>query len=140
MRSGFKSLLTHALIGDGPYYVRSEPVEFRVEPMDFITGDNNIPLVHTFTCNISIEPIVSSFKPSITWRYNGSRINKTNTPEMNETVTVTDDVQVVSQLTTATVYPGTYRCVVDDGYFVTVSREARLAFKGGKQVQLVYGC
>ena len=109
-------------------------MEFRVELQDFFIRDNNIPLVHTFTCNISIEPIISRFKPSITWRYNGWSINKTNTPEMNETVT--GDVQILSQLTT--VYPGTYQCVVDDGYFVTVSREARLAFGGGKQVQKIW--
>ena len=111
-------------------------MEFCVEPQDFIIRDNNIPLVHTFTCNISIEPFISSFEPSITWRYNGSSIIKTKTPKMNETVTVTGDVQILSQLTTE--YPGTYQCVVDDGYFVTVSREVRLAFGGGKQVQKIY--
>ena len=120
-------------LGDKPYYIRSKPVKFNQQPLDAVMypkeRSKEVLSAHTFTCNISIEPVACGLKPCLWWYHNGSAVINGSTPEMNIKNSENGDTQLWSQLTT--VRAGTYQCVVDDGYFITVSREAHLSLQEG---------
>jgi hypothetical protein len=122
---------SHYSESDKPYYIRSKPVKFNQQPLDAVMypkeRSKEVLSAHTFTCNISIEPVACGLKPCLWWYHNGSAVINGSTPEMNIKNSENGDTQLWSQLTT--VRAGTYQCVVDDGYFITVSREAHLSLQ-----------
>jgi hypothetical protein len=123
MCKGFLTVLSAVLlplysIANIPYYVRDSPIRFKVEPQDQtkvhyeILSSSNI----TFNCEFSVEPVVSGWYPKIYWYHNGSIVQE------SEGIHVQSNHWNWTQL--STVYPGSYQCVVNDGYFTTVSRKA----------------
>ena len=114
-----------------PYYVRDSPIRFKVEPQDQtkvhyeILSSSNI----TFNCEFSVEPVVSGWYPKIYWYHNGSIVQE------SEGIHVQSNHWNWTQL--STVYPGSYQCVVNDGYFTTVSRKAWFFLYGTYVCQFV---
>ena len=98
-----------------PYYSRSEPTVFTTQPKDGVLSGAT-PM--NISCEAAVEPIVSGWYPHIYWYHNGSIVNSSHQ------MTVESNHWNQSHL--STVYPGSYQCVLDDGYFVTVSREAQI--------------
>ena len=97
--------------------MRTPPVTFVTEPCD-VSGVYYEILLQgcSLKCEAAVEPIVSGWSPNIYWYHNGSIVNSSHG------ITIESNHWNWSHLTT--VYPGSYQCVFDDGYFVTVSREA----------------
>ena len=105
------------LYADVPYFVRTPPVTFKTEPCDVSGIYFEILLQgHSLECEATVEPIVSGWSPHIYWYHNGSIVDSIHG------INIESNHWNWSHLTT--VYPGSYQCVFDDGYFVTVSREA----------------
>lgn len=104
-----------------PYYVRPQQPTIVSEPMDKAVHQEVLRSTITIECVVQIQSIVSGWWPHIYWRHNGSIVNST-WPAMAGIDTNFWNFSVLH-----TSFPGSYQCVVDDGSFVLVSREAQIS-------------
>lgn len=104
-----------------PYYVRPQQPTIVSEPMDKAVHREVLRSMITIECVVQIQSIISGWWPHIYWRHNGSVVNST-WPAMAR---IDTNFWNFSELHTP--FPGSYQCVVDDGSFVLVSREAQIS-------------
>ena len=115
---------------DRPYYIRRYPATLVSQPLDGNLGCEDFV---SLTCEaMGMEPIISGWWPNIYWRHNGSTVNSTWPGN------ITIDTNYWNMTTLHTSFPGTYRCIVDDGSFILASRLATV--KEGENIPLEHSC
>ena len=113
-----------------PYYIRKRPASLLAQPMDVTLSSGHFI---NLTCEVmGMEPIISGWWPHIFWRHNSSTINSTWPGN------VTIHTNYWNMTTLHTSFPGTYRCIVDDGSFILASRLATV--KEGENIPLEHSC
>ena len=120
-KSLIEILFTCIPVATRPYYVRPQQPTIVSEPMDKAVHQEVLRSTIKIECVVQIQSIISGWWPRIYWRHNGSVVNST-WPAMARIDTNFWNFSVLH-----TPFPGSYQCVVDDGSFVLVSREAQIS-------------